>query len=270
MVRVEVLAVGKELLIGRTLNTNAHWIGKRLALMGTMIKEITTVDDDLGEISQALSSCLSRRPEFLVAIGGLGPTPDDMTLKGIALGAGKKLSFSREALSLIREHYAKRGMANVELTPSRKKMAMLPSGARPLPNPVGTAPGVRMEIGSVAVFCLPGVPSEMKRIFRRSVEPEIRVSVGDLSRAAVTLKIEGIYESAMAPLIRKELRKNPGAYIKSHPRGLREGVSRIELDIVVVRRERDEAEGASAAIAREMIREVTRAGGVIKSARGLT
>jgi nicotinamide-nucleotide amidase len=270
LVRVEVLAVGKELLIGRTLNTNAHWIGKRLALMGTMINEVTTVDDDLDEISQALASSLSRRPGFLVAIGGLGPTPDDMTLKGVAMGAGKRLSLNRDALSLIKEHYAKRGMADVELTPARRKMTMLPSGARPILNPVGTAPGVRLVVGGTVVFCLPGVPSEMRSIFRRSVEPEIRARVGELSRGAVTLRFEGIYESAMAPLIRNELRKNPGAYIKSHPRGLKEGVSRIELDIVVVRRRRSDAERTSAAIAREMIREVTKAGGVTKSARGLT
>ena len=266
MVRVEVLAVGKELLIGRTLNTNAHWIGKRLALMGTMIKEITTVDDDLAEISEGLAAVLSRRPGFVVVIGGLGPTPDDMTLKGVAMGTGRRMSLNRRALSLIRDHYARRGMPGVELTPARRKMAVLPSGATPLPNLAGTAPGVRLVEGDSVVFCLPGVPVEMRSIFRRSVEPEIRASVGRLSRAAVTLKLEGIYESALAPLIRRELRRNPGVYIKSHPRGLREGVSRIELDIVVVGKKQDDAEAAMRGIARKMAEEVTKAGGVLRSA----
>ena len=62
MVRVEVLAVGKELLIGRTLNTNAHWVGKRLARMGTMLKEVTTVDDDLDEIASAFRAIVKRCP----------------------------------------------------------------------------------------------------------------------------------------------------------------------------------------------------------------
>lgn len=270
MVRVEVLAVGKELLIGRTPNTNAHWIGRRLALMGTMIKEMTTVDDDLGEISKALASSLSRHPDFLIVIGGLGPTPDDMTLKGIARGAKRKLTINHQALSMIKEHYTNRGMAGVELTPARRKMALLPAGAKPLLNGAGTAPGVRLEVAGTVVFCLPGVPVEMRDIFKRSIEPEVRRSVGKLNRAAVTLNFEGIYESAMAPLIQRELRKNPGVYIKSHPRGIREGVSRIELDIVAVNRAKAEAERISIGIARAIIQAVTQAGGVMKSAKGLT
>ena len=264
-----MLAVGKELLIGRTLNTNAHWLGRRLALMGTMIKQMATVDDDLGEIREALRSSVSRHPDFIVVVGGLGPTPDDMTLKGIALGTGRRLVLSGEALRMVREHYAGRGMAGIELTPARRKMATLPSHATPLVNRVGTAPGVRLEVAGSVVFCLPGVPSEMRSIFRRSVEPEIRSRVGTLSRAAVTLKFEGIYESAMAPLIARELRRNPGVYIKSHPRGVREGVSRIELDIVSVKEDEAEARKTSAGIAKEMMGAVEEAGGVVKSSRGL-
>jgi nicotinamide-nucleotide amidase len=269
MARVEVLAVGKELLIGRTLNTNAHWIGRKLALMGTMIKEMTTVDDDLVEISQALTGCLSRRPDFLVVLGGLGPTPDDMTLKGIAKGLGKRMVLNRTALSLVRKHYARQGMADFELTPARKKMAFLPAGAEPVLNEVGTAPGVRLEASGTVVFCLPGVPLEMRRMFADSVESEVRAALGKLSRRAVTLKFEGIYESAMAPLIQKEVRQNPDVYIKSHPRGLKEGVSRIELDIVAVRESRDEAEKIATRIAREFTEAIGAAGGVLKSVRGL-
>jgi molybdenum cofactor synthesis domain-containing protein len=269
MARVEVLAVGKELLIGRTLNTNAHWIGRRLGLIGTMIKEMTTVDDDLSEISQALVSCLSRRPDFLVVLGGLGPTPDDMTLKGVGVGLGKRMVLNREALSLIRDHYARRGIADFELTPARRKMAILPAGAKPILNEVGTAPGVRLEASGTVVFCLPGVPLEMKKMFVGSVEPEVRAALGKLFRKAVTLKFEGIYESAMAPLIQKEVRENPDVYIKSHPRGLKEGVSRIELDIVAVRERRADAEAIATRIAREFTEAVGAAGGTLKSTRGL-
>lgn len=269
MARVEVLAVGKELLIGRTLNTNAHWIGRKLALMGTMIKEMTTVDDDLGEISQALTACLSRRPDFLVVLGGLGPTPDDMTLKGIAMGLGERMVLNRKALSLIKDHYARRGMAGFELTPARRKMAILPAGAKPILNEVGTAPGVRLEASGTVLFCLPGVPLEMRRMFVDSVEPEVRAALGKLSRKAVTLKFEGILESAMAPLIKKELRENPDVYIKSHPRGLKEGVSRIELDIVAVRERRADANAIVTKIAREFIDVVGATGGELKSSRGL-
>jgi len=268
MVRVEMLAVGKELLIGRTMNSNAHWIGKRLARMGTMLKEITTVDDDLEEIAYAFRAVVGRNPDFLVVVGGLGPTPDDMTLRGIAGGAGVTLRKNEQALTLIREHYARRGLRQIELTPSRLKMAKLPAGAEPVFNEAGTAPGVRLVEGKTVVFCLPGVPIEMRGIFRRSVEPEIRQKLGKLHRKYVTMKLEGILESALAPVIAEELRRHPGAYIKSHPRGIREGVSRIELDIAVVGEDRRRTEGEGYEIAVEMKREIEKAGGIVKSARG--
>jgi len=264
-----MLAVGKELLIGRTLNTNAHWVGKRLAGMGTMLKEITTVDDDLVEIATAFRTIVRRSPDFLVVMGGLGPTPDDMTLKGVADALGVELTQSEQALTLIREHYAKRGLGKMELTPSRIKMATLPAGAQPLPNATGTAPGIRLTVGRTVVFCLPGVPVEMRGIFRRSVEPEVKGKLGVLHRRYITMKIEGVFESALAPLIAEELKRHPGAYVKSHPRGIREGVSRIELDIAVVGGDSAKTDQEGRAIAFEMQKGVVSMGGRIKASRGL-
>ena len=269
MIRIEMLAVGKELLIGRTMNSNAYWLGKRLARMGTMLKEITTVDDDLSEIASAFRGAVKRDPDFLIVVGGLGPTPDDMTLRGIADGMGVTLRRSERALTLIKEHYARRGLNQIELTPARLKMAKLPAGAEPVFNETGTAPGVRLVEGKTTVYCLPGVPTEMRGIFRGSVEPEIRKRLGKLHRKYVTMKLEGILESALAPMIAEELRKHPGAYIKSHPRGIREGVSNIELDVAVVGEDRRRTDGEGDEIAGDMKRRVEKAGGRVNSARGL-
>lgn len=252
MVRAEMLAVGRELLIGRTLNTNARWIGRRLARKGTLLAEITTVDDNLEEIGAGLKACLRRKPDFLVVVGGLGPTPDDMTLRGVSQAIGRRLRLNRQALSLIKEHYARRNLPDIEITPARKKMAILPIGAEPVRNKTGTAPGVRLVVGGTTVFCLPGVPSEMKAIFRDSVEPLISKKLGRLHRTYISLKLEGIYESAIAPLIQKELKSYPGAYIKSHPRGTKEGVSRIELDVAVVSEHKEEAEESANRITRDI------------------
>lgn len=264
-----MLAVGKELLIGRTLNTNAHWVGKRLARMGTMLKEITTVDDDLVEIASAFKAIVRRSPDFLIVVGGLGPTPDDMTLKGIADALGVELRDNEAALQMIREHYEKRGLGKMELTPARIKMARLPVGSEPVVNDSGTAPGVRIVAGRTTVFCLPGVPAEMRGIFRRSAEPEVRGRLGNMYRRYVTFRLEGVLESALAPVIAEELRKHPGAYIKSHPRGIREGVSRIELDIAVVGEDKGLTDDEGEAISREMQKTITGMGGTIKSVRGL-
>lgn len=263
-----MLAVGKELLIGRTLNTNAHWVGKRLARMGTMLKQVTTVDDDLDEIGSALRNAIGRSPDFLVIVGGLGPTPDDMTLRGVAGALGVGLRKDGRALALMMNHYARRGMADVELTPARIKMARLPAGADPMPNRKGTAPGVRLVAGKTVVYCLPGVPAEMRDIFSRSVEPEVRAKLGRLHRKYVTMKLEGVPESALAPVIEEELQRHPEAYVKSHPRGIRDGISRIEVDIAVVSERKESAEKEGTAITKEMVKAVTGIGGKVKSVRG--
>jgi len=263
-----MLAVGKELLIGRTLNTNAHWMGKRLAGLGSMLKEIATVDDELSEIGAAFKAAIGRSPDFLIVVGGLGPTPDDMTLKGIAGALGVGLRRNPEALQLIREHYAGRGLGKMELTPSRLKMARLPVGASPVRNRMGTAPGVRLEVGRTTVYCLPGVPLEMRSIFRSEVEPQVKRRLGRMHRKYLTMKIEGVFESALAPAIAKELGRHPGAYIKSHPRGIREGVSRIELDIAVVGKDAVKTEAEGEAIGGEMRKEKLGAGGRVVSVRG--
>ena len=260
-----MLAVGKELLIGRTLNTNAHWAGKRLALMGSMLKEVTTVDDELTEIASAFRAIIGRSPEFLVVVGGLGPTPDDMTLQGVAMALGVRLRRNSRALDLIKRHYARRGFQEFELTPSRLKMARLPVGAQPVANELGTAPGVRMTAGKTVVYSLPGVPTEMRGIFRSYEEPEVRTRLGNLHRKYIRTRLEGIFESTLAPIISQELRRHPGAYIKSHPRGAKEGVSRIELDVAVVGSDPGSADAEGEAIMEEMAREIVRAGGRVAS-----
>ena len=267
MVRVEMLAVGKELLIGRTLNSNAQWVGKRLARMGTMLKQVTTVDDDLGEIASAFNAIVERSPDFLVVVGGLGPTPDDMTLRGVAGALGVRLRKDRGAVRMIMEHYAERGMGGTKLTPSRVKMATIPAGSEPVRNGEGTAPGVRLAAGSAVVYCLPGVPREMKDIFRRTVEPEVKARVGRLHRGYVTMKLEGIFESSFGPAIKELLKRHPGAYVKSHPRGVKEGVSHIELDLAVIGEARKEVERETGAITEEAKKAVAEMGGAVRSMR---
>ena len=269
MVRVEMLTVGKELLIGRTLNTNAYWAGARLSKMGTTLQRVTTIDDDVEEIASTLKEILRRAPDFLIVVGGLGPTPDDMTLRGIAKGLGVGMKSSRAALTLIREHYAGRGLRGIELTAPRKKMAALPAGAAPMVNVVGTAPGVRVVYGPTTIFSLPGVPAEMRSIFRRSVEPEVRGRLGKIHRKYVTVRLEGIFESELAPIIAAEMRRHPGVYIKSHPGGVREGVSRIQLDISALGADSRRTDDEAFAVVEETKQGAVAAGATVKSSRDL-
>jgi nicotinamide-nucleotide amidase len=267
LVSVVNLAVGKELLIGRTLNSNAHWIGGRLYKMGGMLDRVLTITDSLEEISGGLNELLAMRPDFIIVVGGLGPTPDDMTLKGVALGLGRKVKFNKEAIGLIKEHLEKVGR-EFELTPARKKMAMIPEGAAPLRNDVGTAPGVRLTAGKgTVVYCLPGVPSEMRNIFANFAEKEIREKFGEMHIAKVTMKLAGIYEAALAPSIEDALKLHPEAYIKSHPRGLKAGVPTLELDLTVTSRDEETARSTYSELLTLLSQRISELGGTVAAKR---
>ena len=229
---MEIICVGNELLIGKTLNTNAQWLAKRITALGLNARRITIVGDDVDEISSAVREAIQRNPRFLITTGGLGPTFDDKTLEGLAKALECKLEINEEALAMVKEKYRKYAeegkMERVELTPPRVKMAKLPEGAKPLSNPVGTAPGVIMEHGSITIVALPGVPSEMKAIFDGSVASLLKKVAGDATFFEMSIEATGVIESEMAPLIERVMHDNPYVYIKSHPKGA-ERIPRIEF-----------------------------------------
>ena len=269
MVSVVNLAVGKELLIGRTLNTNAYWIGGRLYRMGGMLDRILTVADSLDDISSGLNELLADGPDFIIVVGGLGPTPDDMTLKGVAKGLGKKVKVDERALALIKEHLVKVGR-DPALTPERRKMATLPEGGVPLANELGTAPGVRLASRKTVIFCLPGVPREMRNIFTNFVEKEVRTMMGTIHSSRITMKIAGVYEAPLAPALAEALQMHPDAYIKSHPRGLIKGVPNLELDVTVTSAEMKKARSAHSELVSFLTAKISELGGTISIKRKAT
>lgn len=218
---VEIISIGNELLIGQIINTNAQWIAKHISSLGGTVRRINTVGDSVDEISSILQATLQRNPTFIITTGGLGPTFDDKTLKSIAMALNRFLELNEEALAMVKERYCnykKTVTKIIELTPARLKMATLPRGATPLPNPEGTAPGVIMNTDSSKIIALPGVPREMKAIFEESVIPMIRDSIGKLFVHGRYLKVTCIIESEIAPLIDVTMHDNPDVYIKSHPK----------------------------------------------------
>ena len=231
---VEIICVGNELLIGKILNTNAQWLTKRITTLGLTTHRITVVGDSINEISSALQEAIQRSPNFILTTGGLGPTFDDKTLEGIAKALDQKTEVNKEALKMVKEKYlsyAKEGkMDTIELTPHRVKMAKIPESAKPLPNPVGTAPAVSVEHNKVIIIALPGVPPEMKSIFDESVAPLIKQAACGVAFFEASIYSTDVMESEMAPLIDKIMKDNPYVYIKSHPKGT-ETVPHIEFHL---------------------------------------
>jgi len=210
-----LLSIGNELLIGRIVNTNAAWLGEKLTLLGFRVRRIVTVPDELADIEEEVGRAFERA-RVVITTGGLGPTYDDITLEGVARAVGRRLVLHPEALEMVRSFYEARGLP---LTEERKKMAMLPEGAEPIPNPVGAAPGSLLRIGGKLIVSLPGVPSEMKAMFEAYVEPVLRSLAPDIVVVECGARIEGVPESSLAPIIRRAARMFEDVYVKSHPKG---------------------------------------------------
>ncbi len=205
MADMEIICVGNELLIGKTLNTNALWMGKQATGLGVNVKRITVVQDIVDEIASVICEALRRKPQFIVTTGGLGPTFDDKTLEGIAKALNRKLEVNQKASAMVKAKYVeyckKRNLPQGEMTPARVKMATLPEKTEPINNPVGTAPGVRVDLEGTVLFALPGVPSEMEAIFTETIAPLLKQAVGDRVFCEKSMFLENIMESNLAPLI---------------------------------------------------------------------
>jgi nicotinamide-nucleotide amidase len=241
---VEIICIGNELLIGKISNTNAQWLAKHITALGGNVRRINVVGDNLDEISSVLKSSLSREPFLIITTGGLGPTFDDMTLKAIGNALKSPLSVNEEALKMVKEKYHRREVSTgtrIELTSERIKMAILPRGAKPLINPIGTAPGVQLTTRESKIIMLPGVPAEMESIFDTTVEAIIRGAVGDVFVYDKSLYVTEIMESTIAPLIDETIHDNPLVYIKSHPK-MSEVHPVIELHLLTTSKSKNEAE----------------------------
>ncbi|MHA1804442.1 MAG: competence/damage-inducible protein A [Promethearchaeota archaeon] len=217
---VELLIIGNEILIGKTQDTNSNWMAKRITKHGHHVRRITTIGDDLDDISSTLRNILERQPDVLIISGGLGPTFDDMTLKGVAKALNRELILNLEARKSIEKAYEnayKQGILKLQgMTPEREKMAYLPRGSIPLKNIRGTAPGVKLKVGKTHIFCLPGVPMEMKAMFKNSILPMLKEKKEQFIQKGFIFM--GIGESQIAPHVTRLEKEYPQLWIKTHPR----------------------------------------------------
>jgi len=269
-ISIEILCVGTELLIGKTLNTNANWLAKRITSLGGKVVRMTVIRDEIDEIASSVKEAVQRRNDFIITMGGLGPTFDDKTLRGIAGALKRKLAVNDEALEMVEtkyHSYVQEGrMERFELTSPRVKMATLPQGAKPLRNPVGTAPGVLMECEGQTIISLPGVPSEMKAIFEGSVLPMLRKAAGDLTFFETSIEATAVMESELAPVIDSVMHDNPYVYIKSHPKGA-ERIPRIEFHLSTTADSSNVARTRVSKALAQLVEIIEKKSGKIKTAR---
>lgn len=221
MYRIEVLVIGREMLTGRTLEADANWIAKQIASLGGRLTQFTAVDDDAEAIAAAIGNAHERGIDLLITTGGLGPTFDDVTRAGVAQALGVELAVDAEARQFIADKYfdlfEAGSIENDQLTPERERMAMLPTGAQWIENPVGTAPGLRTNLGKMVIVSLPGVPRELHAMFDLALGLELSRRFGDSGFVEVTVETDENDESTLTPIAEVLSTKHPGLHVKTNP-----------------------------------------------------
>lgn len=202
--RAEIMAVGSELLTPHFQDTNSLYLTQRLNELGMGISFKTIVGDDWDDLTLCIKEALSRA-NFLIAIGGLGPTRDDITREAFAQVLHRKLLFKEEILQKIEERFNCRGF---KMPAVNKKQAYVIEGAEVLENRNGTAPGLWLEERSKIIILLPGPPQELKPMFERSVWPLLQKLRTEYTARSV-LKSTGLTESKIESLISKLYPKVP-------------------------------------------------------------
>ncbi|WP_240906902.1 competence/damage-inducible protein A [Paludisphaera rhizosphaerae] len=169
--KAEIISIGSELVSGQNLDTNSRWLSLALGGLGIETRFHTTIGDDMDDHVAAFKLAAGRA-DLVLTTGGLGPTQDDLTREALARCVGVGLREDAESLAAIAALFARR---NRPMSERNRVQAQLPDGAEALPNPIGTAPGVWMTIGSAVFAAMPGVPYEMHRMFEEQVVPRLRL-----------------------------------------------------------------------------------------------
>ncbi|MGC9505067.1 competence/damage-inducible protein A [Baaleninema sp.] len=192
----ELICVGTELLLGDILNTNAQYIAQELARLGIPHFYQSVVGDNPDRLKQVIQTAIDRS-NLLLFTGGLGPTPDDLTLATIAEFFNTELEERQEIIDDIQQKFTQRGRT---MSPSNRKQALLPRGAEILPNPIGSAPGIIWQPRpDVTILTFPGVPAEMRRMWHQTAVPYLRrQGWGKELFYSRLLKFWGIPESDLA------------------------------------------------------------------------
>lgn len=211
--RVELVNTGTELCLGDVINTNAAWIGQRLAALGIEVARQTVVPDG-GAVRDAIAEAAARSDVVLVS-GGLGPTNDDVTRESTADLLGLPLVQDAGVTAQLDAYFAKRNRVPAA---SNLRQAMVPVGATVLENSYGTAPGLYFpaELSAALgwhahIFLLPGPPKEIRPMVENCVEPRLRELLPDgASRKVAYLTLTGIGESDIVEKVEKKLEAIPG------------------------------------------------------------
>ncbi|MEX1018000.1 MAG: competence/damage-inducible protein A [Phycisphaeraceae bacterium] len=193
-----ILSIGDELVLGQTVDTNSAWLGERLATRGISVRYHQTLADDQPTLVEAIRHAADRA-ELVLITGGLGPTDDDLTRPALAEAMGVELVEDAASVEIIRGYFTRRGR---EMPERNRVQATHPAGSSVIENRNGTAPGIDATLGRARIFVMPGVPHEMRAMFRDAIEPQLTAITGDRHIILTTkLNTFGAGESTIADML---------------------------------------------------------------------
>ena len=207
--RALLLSIGSELLAGETVDANAAFIGRELAALGVSLDGVRQLPDDRAAIAAAFTEARGIA-DLVLATGGLGPTHDDLTREGLADALGEELTADPQLEALLRDRFGALG----RMPESNLRQALRVPSAEALPNPIGSAPGWWVDREGAVVALMPGVPSEMRRMFAEQVAPRLPRRFELRPLHVRTVKTFGIGESAVAEMV-GDLLERPGPGLNS-------------------------------------------------------
>jgi molybdenum cofactor synthesis domain-containing protein len=263
-VNIEIIATGDELIFGRILDTNSHWISKRVAEMGARLRRVTMIGDEPELIASTLNEALLRDAHFIILTGGLGPSEDDLTVDSIGMALGQESIIDEEGAAKIEAVYRNRGITDSAQINRGRRMARVLEGSKPMQNPVGFAVGMAVDVGGKTVCTLPGVPAEMKGMFDAHVAPMIQSQATSVFHAK-TYNISMIWKDFF-PLYRQMQIDYPDIYIKNAATPPVEGEDRekihtIKVDFVLEAATSEEASKKMAEFLADYRKRIDEAGG---------
>ena len=235
---IELFSIGTELVLGQIQDTNAHWIAQQILQLGGELRRVTMLRDDFNEMTEALDSAIERETALILTTGGLGPTPDDMTVAVVASLIGTKPIVSDETLAEYRKRHEM--SENDPLSEALTKMATVPETAQVLQNPAGWAPCISINHQQSTIMMMPGPPREMKSIFETHIQPLI---IDRYRSEITTARVHvNMFEAEVSPLMQKVMERHPDVYLKAYVSLREAGGNTMPVDLVSTNINKEESE----------------------------
>ena len=241
----EVISIGNEVLSGRTLDTNFQFLARLLEEAGARLAGHQAVPDESGAIARALELAFERA-DLVVTTGGLGPTPDDLTVAAVAQALGVRTRLDEAVLAALEERW-NRVIGRGTMPANNRQQALVPEGATVWPNPVGSAPGILVFHGAKRLVLLPGVPEEMRALARDFLAPLARELSGTTVEYAVVRTV-GIAESVLEERLHDLAELAGGAWVAYLP-----GLGGVDVRVALPAQLDAAARAALAALVRAIV-----------------